>query len=62
MTPESVRAGHGISEAAYRFFGPGATITPFVTDQMRAQFAEPFRNKDLVDLSIMCMQILCRKL
>ena len=61
MTPESVKAGHDVPEAAYRFFGPGATIAPFVTDEMRARFAEPFRNKDLVDLSIMCTQVLCRK-
>jgi hypothetical protein len=61
MTPESVRAGHGVSEAAYRFFGPNTPITPFVTDEMRARFAAPFSNKDLVDLSIMCMQVLCRK-
>jgi Methyltransferase domain len=61
MTPESVRAGHGISEASYRFFDPDATITPFVTNAMRAQFVAPFRNKDLVDLSIICTQILCRK-
>jgi Methyltransferase domain len=61
MAPESVKAGHGISEAAYRFFGSDAMIIPFVTNEMRAHFAEPFRNKDLVDLSILCMQVLCRK-
>jgi SAM-dependent methyltransferase len=61
MTPESVQAGHGIMEAAYRFFGPNDTIVPFVTEATRSRFVEPFRSRDLTDLSIICTQVLCRK-
>ena len=61
MAPESVRAGHATANASYRCFGRHDPIEPFVTEEMRARFAEPFRSKDLLDLSILSTHLFCRK-
>jgi SAM-dependent methyltransferase len=60
MAPESVRAGHKVAHAAFKYFRPGEPILPLVTEDMREEFADPFKGKDLVDLSVLCTRLLCR--
>jgi hypothetical protein len=63
LTAESVAAGlthaNGGTEQFYR---SGEIITPSFTAAERETFDERFRNKDLVDLSITCSQMLFRKI
>jgi hypothetical protein len=36
-------------------------LEPVITEAMRAEFVEPFRSKELSDLSILCTHVLCRR-
>lgn len=61
MTPESVLARDSYAEGTYRLYRAGEKILPSVTEEDRKTYAEPFRQKDLVDLSITSIRLLCRK-
>ncbi len=61
LTAESIAAGHGYANGTYKFYQTGEMIPPSTTEAERRTFEEPFRHKDLVDLSIGCTQILSRK-
>jgi hypothetical protein len=49
------------ADGTTKFYHDGKAFRPTMTEATRERFAEPFRSKDLADLSVVCMQVVCRK-
>ena len=59
LDPASAMGRH--TECIYRQYRAGEKLIPTVTENDRKEFAEPFRQRDLADLSTTSTQLLCRK-